>query len=241
MPRLPRGHILVPPAPFLVQLSHLWCACPGGPMLFHPLDALLGTTAKVRLLRVLLPLDSPVTGREAQRLARVRSTVGTTNALDELTALGILIRGGTPTTHQYRVNREHDLEPTLRALFQVEGKRMGVLRRVLEEMLDRAGVRDAVRSVVLFGSQARHDARPDSDLDVLFIPDGYEDVAAVEGAVADAAVEVHDRLGLRLAGIVIAAGRARERLREGDPLMEAVRAEGRPLLGEPFEEVVKRW
>lgn len=67
-------------------------------MLFHPLDALLGTTGKVRLLRVLLPLDSQVTGREAQRLAGVRSTVGTTNALDALTALGIVIRGGSPTT-----------------------------------------------------------------------------------------------------------------------------------------------
>lgn len=210
-------------------------------MLFHPLDALLGTTAKVRLLRALLPLDSPVTGREAQRLAGVRSTVGTTNALDELTALGILVRGGSPTTHQYRINCEHDLEPALHALFRAEGERMGVLRRVLEEVLTRAGGRDAVRSVVLFGSQARRDARPDSDLDVLFVPGRQEDVAVVERAVAEAAAEVHDRLGLRLAGIVIPAARVSERLRQGDPLMEAISAEGRRLLGEPFDEVVERW
>lgn len=210
-------------------------------MLFRPLDAVLGTTTKVRILRSLLPLDSPVTGREAQRLAGVRSTVGAMTALNELTALGILLRGGSPSTHQYRVNREHEMEPALRSIFEAERRRFEVLGGILDGALTRAEVRDSVRSVVLFGSQARQDARHESDMDLLVIPDAPDHVADVERAIIDVWVEIRSRLGLRVDGIVIDAGRVRERLHDGDPLLEAIRAEGRVLLGEPFDDVVERW
>ncbi|HEX8359596.1 MAG TPA: nucleotidyltransferase domain-containing protein [Longimicrobium sp.] len=210
-------------------------------MLFRTLDAILGTTTKVQMLRSLLPLDSPVTGREARRLAGVRSTVGAMTALNELTALGVLLRGGSPSTHQYRVNRTHEMEPALRALFDAERRRTEVLKGILNEVLTQAGVRASVRSVVLFGSQARQEARPDSDLDLLIIVDAPDRVAEVERAVTDSATEIWNRLGLRAAGIVVPADRARERLEEGDSLMEAIRAEGRSLLGEPFNDAVEQW
>ena len=59
-------------------------------MLFYVLDELLGTATKMRVLRVLLQLDSPVSGKEAKRLARVRSAASMWTALDELSDLGIL-------------------------------------------------------------------------------------------------------------------------------------------------------
>jgi predicted nucleotidyltransferase len=210
-------------------------------MLFHPLNAVLATTAKIQILRALMPLESPVTGREAQRLGGVRSTIGAITALNELTALGILMRGGSSTTHQYRVNREHDLEPALRALFDAEGRRTAILKQILTDVLTAAGVWTDVRSAVLFGSQARGDARPDSDLDVLFITGCATCVAAVERATVDAAAEIRNRLGLRLAGIVIPAVQVRERANQSDPLMEAIRTGGRGLLGEPFSDVVEKW
>ncbi|HEX8454469.1 MAG TPA: nucleotidyltransferase domain-containing protein [Longimicrobium sp.] len=199
-------------------------------MLFHALDAVLATTAKIQILRALMPLESPVTGREAQRLGGVRSTLGAATALNELTALGILMRGGTSSTHQYRVNRDHHLEPALRALFDAEGRRIAILKAALTDALTRAGVLDGIRSAVLFGSQARGDARADSDLDVLFVACAAERVADVERAIIDASGEIQNRLGLRLAGIVIPAEQVRERTRQGDPLMEAIRTEGRELL-----------
>lgn len=210
-------------------------------MLVRPLDAVLATTAKIQILRALMPLEAPVTGREAQRLGAVRSTLGAATALNELTALGILTRGGSSSTHQYRINRDHDLEPALRALFNAEGRRIAILKTALTDALTRAGVLEDVRSAVLFGSQARGDARPESDLDVLFVTGGDGRVAEVERAAIDASAEIQSRLGLRLAGIVIPADQVRERTRQGDPLMEALRSEGRELLGEPFSDVAEKW
>ncbi|HEX8209306.1 MAG TPA: nucleotidyltransferase domain-containing protein [Longimicrobium sp.] len=210
-------------------------------MLFQPLDAVLATTAKIQIIRALMPLESPVTGREAQRLGGVRSTLGAATALSELTALGILMRGGSSSTHQYRVNRDHHLEPALRALFDAEGRRIPTLKTALTDALTRAGVLEDIRSAVLFGSQARGDARPDSDLDVLFVTHAADSVADVERAIIDTSAAIQIRLGLRLAGIVIPSAQVRERTKQGDPLMEAIRTEGRGLLGEPFSEVVEKW
>lgn len=205
------------------------------------LEGILGTTSKVQLLRALLPLRTPVTGREVQRLARVRSTAGARQALDELTAACVLVRSGSATTHQYHINRDHYLIAPLETLFRAEGERMQRLSQVLARTLDEAGVRSAVRSVVIFGSQARGDARPDSDLDLLLITADPHTVGSVETAVLEAVDELAMRLGLRVSPLVITAERAAERTRDGDPLMKNILAEGRTLMGEPLGEVAGAW
>jgi UTP:GlnB (protein PII) uridylyltransferase len=205
------------------------------------LEWVLGTTTKVQLLRALLPLCAPVTGREVQRLAGVRSTAGVRRALEELTSAGILVRSGSSTTHQYQINRDHYLIAQLEALFEVERGQMGRLADAVEAALAAAGVRGAVRSVVVFGSQARGDARPDSDLDLLLITSDAERVDEVEAAVLGAAGSMAAHLGLRVSPIVLAAERAAGRTRDGDLLMQNILAEGRTLLGESLAEVTGAW
>ena len=92
----------------------------------NALDNILGTTTKIRLLRALLPLQAPASGREAERLAAVpHYSAG--RALRDLVALGVLRRTTTPGTHLYEINREHDLVPALAALFEGESARLASL------------------------------------------------------------------------------------------------------------------
>ncbi|MBB4639124.1 nucleotidyltransferase domain-containing protein [Longimicrobium terrae] len=210
-------------------------------MLGASLDGILGTASKVQLLRALLPLRTPVTGREVQRLAHIRSTAGVRQALDELTAACVLVRSGSPAIHQYHVNRDHYLIAPLDALFRAEGERMGRLAEILDRALDGAGVRSAVRSAVVFGSQARGDARPDSDLDLLLLTSGRDIIGGVEAAVLGVADELAMQLGLRVSPLVMTAERAAERMRDGDPLMKNILDEGRSVLGDPFGEVAGAW
>ena len=205
------------------------------------LDHMLGTQAKVRLLRALAALTSPVSGREAQRLARVRSVSGAGRALADLTDLGILSRDETSGSHLYRVNRSHALAPYILALFDAEEMQWGILREALAEGLRAADLAEAVCSVVIFGSTARGDAHPGSDLDLLVIVKDADDVGSVRRAILAVDPALRERLGLRASPYVLARADAAARTSDGDPLMAAVRTEGRTLLGDSFAEVLAAW
>ena len=75
-----------------------------------PLDHILTNRGKVRLLRALIPLSRPVSGREAAKLARLSQTPAL-RALNDLVALGILHRMETFSQHLYEVlsllNEQH--------------------------------------------------------------------------------------------------------------------------------------
>jgi hypothetical protein len=210
-------------------------------MLFNILDALLGTTTKVRVLRALLPLDSPVSGNEAQRLAGVRSAGSLWAALDELSEIGILSREQTRGSHLYRVNRQHDLFPPLAALFEAEAGCLSRLRESLREGLTAAGMLDAVQAVILFGSQARGEATPGSDVDLLVIVEDESTVSAARDALLAGSPAVETRTGLRISPYVLARERAEARCQDGDPLMQTIADEGRVLLGKPLREIANAW
>lgn len=210
-------------------------------MLFRTLDAILGSPTKVRILRALIPLGHVVTGNEARGAAGVRSKSSMQSALDELTELGILQRDDTRRIQLFRVNRDHDLVAPLAALFDAESRRMTRLRDALGEILDGGAVREYTLSIILFGSNARGDARPDSDLDLLAVTESGSQVERVLQVLIDGIPEIRRRFGLRASPFVLEKARVVERFRDGDPLMQNVLSEGRTLLGTHFHEMVDAW
>jgi uncharacterized protein len=82
---------------------------------------------------------------------------------------------------------------------------------------------DRVERVVLFGSRARDDARPDSDYDVaVFLKDLTDRWEEVD-RIADIAADIMDETG----AFVHAMPYRAETYRDRTPLMHEVRGEGR--------------
>lgn len=210
-------------------------------MLFRTLDAALGSTAKIRILRALLPLTSPVSGAELRSLSGVRSAGGMWTALGELTELGLLQRDVSRRIRFFRINRDHDLVEPLRALFDAESRRLAGLREALEGILRGGAVREHTLSIIVFGSNARGDARPGSDLDLLVVTQTGPQVERVLEVLIDAIPTVQHRFGLRLSPLVLEKARVQERYRDGDPLMQNVLSDGRTLYGTHFHEMVDTW
>jgi predicted nucleotidyltransferase len=210
-------------------------------MLFHTLNSVLGSTAKVRILRALLPLTSPVSGSEARMLSGVRSVGGMWNALNELTELGILERDETRRIQFFRVNRDHDLVAPLRALFEAESKRIVELQEAVEKIVEEGAVREHTLSIILFGSNARGDALPASDLDLLAVTEAAPQVDGVLEVLIDAIPRLERRFGMRTSPLVLDRIRVQERFRDGDPLMKNVLSDGRRLYGAHFHEIVDAW
>jgi predicted nucleotidyltransferase len=210
-------------------------------MLFNVLDAALGDSAKTQILRALLRLEGPVSGREVERLAGITSHSAALRALGALSDLAILHREQAAGAHLYRINRDHDLVPALSELFAAEARRFGRIRDHLKDAVEQAALTRAVRSSVVFGSAARGDARPASDLDLLVIVAEDDDVESVTTALVGETERLHDRFGVRLSPMVLSQAQVEHRHRDGDPLMRNILDEGRTLLGHPFQEVVGAW
>jgi predicted nucleotidyltransferase len=210
-------------------------------MLFRTLDQVLGSATKVRVLRALMTLGSAVSGNEARLLAGVQSKSGMRSALDDLSELGLLEREATRRIQLFRINRDHDLVEPLRALFDAESRRLARLREALEEILRGGAVREHTLSIIVFGSNARGDARPGSDLDLLVVTETGSHVERVLEVLIDAIPAVQHRFGLRLSPLVLEKARVQERYRDGDPLMQNVLSDGRTLYGTHFHEMVETW
>lgn len=210
-------------------------------MLFNALNEVLGSTTKVQILRALMPLGARVSGNEARALAGVRSKSAMLGALRALVDLGIVERDDTRRIQLFRINRNHDLVPPLTALFTAEGERFARLRTALEEVLDGGAVREHTLSIILFGSNARGDAKPGSDVDLLVVVRDEPAVEPVHDAVIGAYPELWRRFGLRISPYVLDRDRVRERYRDGDPLMQNIASEGRTLYGTHFHEIVGEW
>jgi len=128
----------------------------------RPLQAIT-PTLDGDVLAVLARADTELTGRELQRVIGHGSHQGIRNAADRLTDQGVVLRRTAGSANLYQLNRDHV------AASWIEG-----LATLPAQVLGR--VRDAINAwehppslVVLFGSVARGDATPQSDLDLLVV------------------------------------------------------------------------
>lgn len=202
-------------------------------MLLNPLDHILGARSKVRLLRVLAPLDRPLSGREATRLAGI-SHQGI-RALDELVEMGVVARQAAAGQHLYRFNRDSSLAPVLERLFGSERERTSLLFARLAEAI---GDDRMVAAAVVFGSSARGDAQPDSDLDILVVTENTATAELVHARLVEAADRVEREFGAVLSPVVITLRQAQRLHEDRDPFISEVLREGRLIRGKALEEAL---
>jgi len=209
-------------------------------MSLRSLDHVLGTAAKVRLLRTLVGIRDSVSAREAGRLTGLSHRAARL-ALEDLTRVGLLTVQRTPSAHLYRVNRRHDLLPAIRALFQAEDRRTRLIGKELELPLVERDLREEVMAAVLYGSVARGEDRPDSDLDILIVVRDAAKVTDVEAALGVAEERLRERYGLRVAPVVLSLERLRELHERNAPIAVGVVRDGRTLFGQRVQELVGEW
>ncbi len=150
------------------------------------LDDVLGNKLKLRILRLFCTSGGEYTGREIAKLTGYSQTY-TIKALGDLEANGLLYRRDVARAHLYSLNEEHMLVRELKRLFDLE---RSALARVAKGFKEELG--DSLEGIIVFGSVARREERPDSDIDmILILKDGHKPVveskiSSVSNAVAAA-------------------------------------------------------
>ncbi|HEY7767030.1 nucleotidyltransferase domain-containing protein [Longimicrobium sp.] len=209
-------------------------------MFFAPLNGILSSGVRVRALRVLADAHQALSGREIARQAHA-SRAMTQRGLGELAQLGVVLMEETPAQHLYRLNENHHLvRDGLLPLFRAERKRADELFQELRRiLLDEAGVADGrVLAAYLFGSAARGDDVPGSDLDVLVITPDARAAEAVHDTLSARAPALRTYFGVVLSPVVLDLATAREQAGSTDSFLRDAIRDGRRIYGKALEELL---
>lgn len=206
----------------------------------HPFDLVLGSTGNVRVLRTLAMEARPLVAPEIVERTKLNHS-GTLQILTSLAQSGLIEVFGSARSKRYQLRREHPLAVSLVALFDAEASRA---TQVLDDI--RAVVNDAssashgsVLALWLYGSVARGDDGPRSDLDLAIV---FEEESRVDASVHAIrqrieALETRACISISVLGLSTADVR---RLAGGDPWWETLRADAVPLLGVAPDSLAER-
>lgn len=203
-------------------------------MFLHPLNHLLGTRTKVGILRALVPLDRPVSGREAARLAGVSSIA--LRALEELAEAGILKQEQATGQYIFTFERQHHLAPVIEKLFEAERQFTSAIFGRIREMMEGHG---SVESAAVFGSSARGEAGARSDLDLLVVVRGHDEREGVRMALAELAPALRTDFGVRLSPVVLTLEQLRKQGEENEPFIGEVQRDARHVMGRTLEDLLR--
>lgn len=181
------------------------------------------------VLEVLARTDQPLSGRQVADLTGGR--VGRSRANDvlaELTAAGVVLREERRPAKLYRLNRDHVAAGAVLAL---AGQREELLRRVREHT---AGWTARPQAVWLFGSAARCEGGPESDIDLLVVrsDDVDEDDPAWTAQVADLSARVWAWSGNNCEVLELSATEVADMVGRRERLVTELRSDAVCLAGE---------
>jgi len=151
-------------------------------MRFHaPLDDILNSRIKVRILRLFSRTRGSYSGREVARLIAY-SHNPTIQALKELEAQGLLNRRSIGASHEYTLNEDHLLVGgVLLQAFERERDALLEIASIFKEQIGKD-----FEEAVIFGSVARGEERLDSDVDLLVIIKDGADKNDIENRISEA-------------------------------------------------------
>ena len=184
-------------------------------MIIHrPLDHIFAARSQVAVLRVLLDTAQGLTGREIARQAGMNHQA-CLQSLTRLEILGLVRRQRGGSTHLFALNREHELVAKgILPLLRLERDYVNQIIRALKRDFE-----DVILVGAIFGSVARREETPESDLDVLLVVASAAEREAVHARLQESAPALWRRFGVRLSPVVLTKAEFKRRRVKKDPLL----------------------
>ncbi|MBI4428979.1 MAG: nucleotidyltransferase domain-containing protein [Ignavibacteriales bacterium] len=199
-------------------------------VIHHVLDEVFRSWSSVAVLRVLLHTTTGFTGNEVARASGMhpRSAIKALSLLEEL---GIVRRQRGGRDHLFTLNREHFLvNHALLDLYNSERQFPEVLMTTLSTVL-----KGSVLSAVLFGSVAKNEETPRSDLDICCIVKSEKQKDGVRQILDAEAPNLYKKFGVKLAPVVFTLDEVRRNARK--PLMRDISRSGKVITGKDLKDL----
>lgn len=173
------------------------------------------------VLATLVQLEVPVTVRALARHAAI-SPQGALRIVNQLSAAGVVTTQRAGRALLVALNRGHLTAGPLTALFSLRAS-------LVEQLAVELAGWPSLAGAWLFGSAARGDGGPESDVDLLLVANGSLDGDDWAGATARLSDQVRAWTGNAVQLVEHTRRSFAQLLRRDNPLVAAVRAEGIPL------------
>ena len=194
-------------------------------MRFHePLDDILGNRTQIKLLRLLARTRSPHTGRELARLIG-QSHNTTRYALEELERNGLVLKRQAGRSNLYSLDEDNIIfTQILSPAFKLEEDLLTEVARIFSDKLG-----EGLESIILFGSVAKGEEDPDSDIDLLLVFSDEVNPGDKEDDVAEASLQVAKSFGNQVSTIILKAAEFERKKHARSGLWKEIAETGIPL------------
>jgi predicted nucleotidyltransferase len=200
-------------------------------VLYRVMNEVFRSWTHVAVMRALFDTSNGLTGNAVARSAGMHPR-SAFKALTALEALHLVRRQRGGRDHIFTLNREHVLfEKVIVPVYSEERALPAAVNEVLA-----AGLSRLVVSALIFGSVARHEEAPKSDLDLCCITNTTEAKDRVRAILNDNALALSRTYGVTVAPLLFTKQEFRRRARS--KLIRNIVKEGRVIVGESPHKVL---
>ncbi len=201
-------------------------------ILRNVLETLFGSSAKIRIMRVILASPQPLSGRQVGELAGL-SHRGAIHALESLVELGAVRQRRAGKAYQYSLSRGNAaVEKIIIPCIRAEAELLDDLKRDVS-----ARFRKETISLTLYGSLARGTEKKDSDIDVMAVVRDDRTKARLEEKAVSFVPFFQERFNALLSLHCFTLEEIRKKA--GLQLLKSVQHEGVTISGKPINELLK--
>lgn len=188
------------------------------------LDNIFNSWAHPPVIRSLLDSTTGYTGREVARLAGIHPHTAL-KTLANLEDLNIVKRQRGGRDHIFTLNRENYLVyEVILPLFQKEQQFRNEVYKALSKIL-----KGKVASAVVFGSTARKEERPSSDLDICCIIEKKQAIENVRNLLNNSSQKLYKKYGIRVSPVFFTIAEFKKK--KNTQLIHNIIEEGKEITG----------
>lgn len=201
----------------------------------YPLSTLLGTEASVRVLRELaLHGNELTTSMIAQRTGISDQSVR--NVVNDLIPTGLIQIYGQGRAVSYRLDAHHPIAQALIELFLAEDRRVKEVRQQITGAAER--MKPSPLAVWVFGSVARHEDGPNSDLDLCIVIDRDETTERDAEIFRELLEGVREAHQIAISVVPLSSADVERLARTRDPFWNEILRDAIPWHGRPPEDLL---
>ncbi len=203
----------------------------------NPLDRILNSKVKVKILRFLCRTEAEWTGRQIAQEIKV-SPAACHKALHELDNERVVLLRSVGTNHLYRSNKDNVIiSELIKPLYKRESTIPDEIYEAIVRNISSVAVRSII-SVAVFGSMKKRKERATSDVDLLVLVRNKTDKKKVEKDLEKVNEKVMDKFGNIVSPYVQSVGEFRSKYKKGLPLAKNIVKFHKLLFGKPLGEML---